>query len=206
MTIASLSELKEAAANQFVTAEVVAHLPAAIRLVEANINRNVRVRRMMRRSVATLEGRFIELPADFLAAAGLQLNTNPVRRLEFRTAEALDAMKPAYAAGSAPAWYSMIGSELEVLPAPDGEYEAELTYYQKLPALTDANTSNWLLAQYPDVYFHGTLALAGPYVNDPRTAAWAAMYDAALQEMVIEDDRARFPQGRVAIRPTIVFG
>ena len=71
---------------------------------------------------------------------------------------------------------------------PDGDYEAELTYYRKLPPLSDSSTSNWLLAHYPDVYFHGTLALAGPYVNDPRTAAWAAMYDAALQEMIVEDE------------------
>jgi len=206
MSIASLSELKEAVANQFVTSEVTVHLPAAIRLVEANINRNVRVRRMLQRSTATVDGRFIALPEDFVAAAGLQLNTVPVRRLEFRTAEALDALKPAYAAGGAPVWYSVVGGEIEVLPAPDGDYEAELTYYRKLPPLSDSSTSNWLLAHYPDVYFHGTLALAGPYVNDPRTAAWAAMYDAALQEMIVEDDRARFPQGRVAIRPARVFG
>lgn len=183
-----------------------AHLPAAIRLVEANINRNVRVRRMLQRSTATVDGRFLALPEDFLAAAGLQLNTAPVRRLEFRTAEALDALKPAYAAGGVPVWYSVVGAEIEVLPAPDGAYEAELTYYRRLTPLSDANTSNWLLGNYPDVYFHGTLALAGPYVNDPRTSAWAAMYDAALQEMIVEDDRARFPQGRVAIRPAAVFG
>lgn len=206
MSIASFAELKEAAANQFVTAEVLAHLPAAIRLVEANVNRNVRVRRMLQRSTAALQGRFVELPGDFLAAAGLQLNTSPVRRLEFRTAEALDALKPAYAAAGTPVWYSVVGGEIEVLPAPDGEYEAELTYYRRLTPLSDEDPSNWLLASYPDVYFHGTLALAGPYVNDPRTATWAAMYDAALQEMIVEDDRARFPQGQVAIRPVRVFG
>jgi hypothetical protein len=206
MTIASYSELKEAAANQFVTAEITAHLPAAIRLVEANVNRNVRVRRMLQRSTAPLEGRFIELPGDFLATAGLQLNTDPVRRLEFRTAEALDALKPAYAVAGTPVWYSVVGGEIEVLPAPDGAHEAELTYYRRLTPLSDGHPSNWLLASYPDVYFHGTLALAGPYVNDPRTTAWAAMYDAALQEMIVEDDRARFPQGQVAIRPGRVFG
>ena len=206
MTIASFAELKQAAANQFVTSEVTAHLPAAIRLVEANINRNVRVRRMLQRSTAALLGRFVALPEDFLAAAGLQLNTDPVRRLEFRTSEALDALKPAYAASGTPAWYSVVGGEIEVLPAPDDNLEAELTYYRRLTALSDASPSNWLLANYPDVYFHGTLALAAPYVNDARGGAWAAMYDAALQEMIVEDDRARFPQGQVAIRPIRVFG
>jgi hypothetical protein len=206
MSIASFAELKEAAANQFVTAEVLAHLPVAVRLVEANINRNVRVRRMLQRSVAELSGRFIELPGDFLAAAGLQLNTEPARRLEFRTTEALDALKPAYGAAGTPVWYSVVGGEIEVLPAPDGNCEAELTYYRRLTPLSDDTPSNWLLDAYPDVYFHGTLALAGPYVNDPRTPAWAAMYDAALQDMIIDDDRARFPQGRVAIRPARVFG
>ncbi len=206
MTIATFTELKEAAANQFVTAEITAHLPAAIRLVEANLNRSVRVRRMLQRSTAALSGRFIGLPDDFLAAAGLQLNTDPVRRLEFRTAEALDALKPAYAAAGTPVWYSIVGGEIEVLPAPGVEVEAEFTYYRRLAALSDDNPTNWLLANYPDVYFHGTLALAAPYVNDSRGAAWAAMYDAALQEMIIEDDRARFPQGQVAIRPARVFG
>jgi hypothetical protein len=206
MSIASHAELKQAVANQFVTSEVVAHLPAAIRLVEANVNRNVRVRPMMHRATASLTGRFIALPGDFLAAAGLQLNTAPFRRLDFRTAEALDALKPALASAGLPRWYTVVGGEIEVLPAPDAALEAELTYYQKLPALSDANPSNWLLAAHPDVYFHGTLAIAGPYVNDPRSTAWAAMYDAALEELSLEDDRARFPQGRVAIRPAAVLG
>ncbi|MEN3949906.1 hypothetical protein [Iodidimonas sp. SYSU 1G8] len=206
MSIASLDELKHAVANQFVTAEVVAHLPAAIRLVEANINRNVRVRRMMGRATAELTGPFLSLPDDFLAAAGLQLNGAPTRRLEFRTAEALDALKRVHAAGGTPVWYSLIGGEIEVLPAPDGVYEAELTYYRKLTPLSDAAPANWLLTDYPDVYFHGTLALAGPYVNDPRSMSWAALYDAALEQMILEDDRARFPQGRVAIRPVGVLG
>lgn len=192
--ITDYDSLKNAVADQFVTTEVVPYAGTAIGLVEANINRNVRVRRMIGRYTASMSGQFTGLPSDFLAAAGLQVNTNPVRKLEFVTIDRMDEMKAGYQAGGVPVWYTIIGAEFEVLPIPDTTYTAELTYYAKVPALSDDNTTNWLLTNYPDVYFYGTLAIAAPYVNDPRAPMWAGMYDAALEEMIVEDERARFPR------------
>lgn len=204
--ITSYATLKEAVANEFVTTEIVGHLETAIQLVEANINRNVRVRRMIARDTASIDSRYTSFPSDFLSVAGLQINTNPVKKLEFITIEQMDDLKPDYRSSGVPHWFTIVGLEIEVLPIPDSAYEAELTYYEKIPALSDANTSNWLLASYPDVYFYGALSNCAGYIRDrydrpdKRGATWKELFEAAKEELLFEDQKNRFSQGRLAMR------
>lgn len=209
--ITDYAGLKNAVADQFVTTEIVSFVPTAIGLLEANVNRNVRVRRMIGRATATISGQYTALPSDYLATAGLQINSNPVRKLEFVTIEKMDELKPTYQGSGEPLWFTIIGAEFEVLPVPDDSYTAEVTYYKKLTALSDASTSNWLLANFPDVYFYGALKECANYVRDrwdrpdKRGPLWIERYNAALEEMRIDDDRARFSQGKLVMRPRSVY-
>lgn len=204
--ITDFTSLKQTVANQFVNTEIVEFLDAAIRMVEADMNRNVRVRRMIARDTATMDSQYTAFPADFLTVAGLQVNANPVQKLDFVTIEKMDEMKPEYRTSGVPRWFTIIGQEIEVLPVPDGEYQAELTYYERIPALSDVNTTNWLLTGYPDVYFYGTLKFCANYVTDrydrpdKRGALWSEMFDAAKEEMIVEDDKNRFSRGKLVMR------
>lgn len=48
-------------------------------------------------------------------------------------------------------------------------------YYVKVPALSDSNTTNWLLTSNPDLYLFAGLEACAKYLRDPEGAmAWAA--------------------------------
>ncbi len=50
-----------------------------------------------------------------------------------------------------------------------------MIYRKVVPALSDANTSNWLLACAPDAYLYGALLESAPYIkDDERIAVWTA--------------------------------
>lgn len=193
--------LQKAVAAQFTTTTVVELVIPAIAMVEADINRRVRHRKMLQRSTATLSTQYLELPADLLAVHGLQLNATPTRRLEYRRPEDLDALKVTYRSAGEPLMYTIVGPELEVLPVPNESYEAEITYYQQVPALTDSATTNWLLTAFPDIYLYGALWHTASYVNDKRGPSWLDLYDAGIEELILDDERARFPAGGIAMKP-----
>lgn len=52
----------------------------------------------------------------------------------------------------------------------------DLLYYRTISALDGVtNTSNWLLAKYPDIYYHGVLTQAAPYLyEDVRVPLWGS--------------------------------
>jgi hypothetical protein len=77
-----------------------------------------------------------------------------------------------------------------------------------LAKLSDANTSNWLLERHPDVYLYGALLQAAPYLrDDERVALWTPLYGQAIEDMILQNERAAFSQGRMAmtVRPTRVI-
>ena len=84
---------------------------------------------------------------------------------------------------------------LRLLPVPDGSYTLRMEYYQKIPALSDSNTSNWLLEKHPDVYLHSALFYANKFLRDPEGMAIAkADLDEALAEISRADQNAGVPK------------
>jgi hypothetical protein len=77
-----------------------------------------------------------------------------------------------------------------LLPIPDSTYTAELIYYAKLSKLSASTSTNWLLAQAPDVYLYGALLQAAPYLqDDARIQVWVSLYERGLQDLQVADDR-----------------
>jgi len=69
----------------------------------------------------------------------------------------------------------------------------ELLYYAKVPALSDSNTTNWLLTEAPDIYLYGSLLPSAPYLDeDERATTWAQFYAAAIQQLNQASDQARY--------------
>jgi len=92
-----------------------------------------------------------------------------------------------------PAYYAITAGEIEVYPVPDGTYTAELYYMANLPALSDSNTSNWLLQYYPDAYLYGSLIHSAPYLkDDSRLQIWAALYQSAIDGINAESEKSKF--------------
>jgi hypothetical protein len=186
------AQLKSTLADYLNRDDLTAIVPTFIKLAESKFNRKLRVRQMVTRANATIDTAFFSPPADWLESKEFQLNTNPITKLEFITESYGNELRATrFTAGGKPRYYTVVGSQLEFIPTPDTEYQGELTYYAKIPALSDANTSNWLLAYAPDLYLYGALIEAEPYLkNDERVAVWGELYLRVVADIEVADERA----------------
>ena len=192
MALDTFAGLKTTIADYLNRDDLTAIIPTFITLAEAKLNRKLRVRQMLKRATASVDSQYFAYPADWLQAKEFQLNTNPIVRLEFVTEAYGDELKANnYVAPGKPSYYTIIGTQLEVIPTPDATYTGELTYYAKIPALSDSNTSNWLLAYAPDLYLYGALTEATPYLkDDDRLGTWGQLYANSLSDIEVADQRA----------------
>ena len=192
MALNTFAGLKATIADYLNRDDLTAIIPSFITIAEAKFNRKLRVRQMVTRAEGQIETAFFAYPADWLEAKEFQLNTNPITRLKFVTEAQGDELKATrYTTVGAPVYYTITGSQLEFIPTPDTTYSAELTYYAKIPALSDSNTSNWLLAYAPDLYLYGALIEATPYLkDDERLPVWSQMYVNSLGDIEVADERA----------------
>ena len=192
MALDTFAGLKATIADYLNRDDLTAIIPSFITIAEAKFNRKLRTRQMIKRANGQIESAFFAYPSDWLQAKEFQLNTNPIVRLQFVTEAYGDELKAnRYVSIGQPAYYTITGTQLEFIPTPDSTYSAELTYYAKIPALSDSNTSNWLLAYAPDLYLYGALLEAAPYLkDDERLAVWSQMYINSLGDIEVADQRA----------------
>lgn len=196
MALSTYNELLESIAdwlNRVGSPEVAARAADFVALAEARFARDLRVRQMVKRATAPLDAGFVTLPGDWLQAKNVQLNAGGrPYKLEFVTLEQADEIRadPGYDA-SRPRFFNVTGNQLEVVPTVDGTAEIEMAYYAKIPALGASQADNWLLQQWPDLYLYGSLVHSAPYLrDDERITTWATLYDRAMGEIQLADERA----------------
>jgi hypothetical protein len=206
VALTSYSELKSSIADWLNRGDLTAVIPDFISLAEAQMERKLPTQKMVKRANATIDTPFSAIPSDLLSVKSLVLtSTAPVQPLVFLTEDELDAKKYTYRSTGKPLYFALVGNQIEVLPAPDTGYTAEVTYVATLAKLSDSNTSNWVLARHPDVYLYGSLLQAAPYLrDDERVGLWSSQYQAAIEDMLVQNERAAFSQGRtaMAVKPT----
>ena len=177
-----------------------------VSLFEAYFRRNgARVRRGMQRDTnATISTEYEPLPDDFLSVVSFKINSSPVRSLKPVSMEWIDENYVDAQTG-VPLFYAVTGTEVRFAPPPDATYTAEMVYHT-FDALSDSNTSNWLLASHPDIYLFGSLCESEMfYMNDPRAAIWKARRDEGIAELVRSEKRAQWGVG-MRIRPDVGAG
>lgn len=177
-------------------------IPTFVQLAEARMNRVIRTRSMEYRVSAVIDTQFSTLPVDFLEMRNIQINDNPVIALEYVTPQQADKLRASGIEGK-PRYFSVVANRLELIPAPATGTVVEMVYYQSLQALNDASPSNWLLTNHPDIYLYGSLVQAALYLKDDPTA-WATLFDSAVQELVIDDQRSQFHGTTPQVRGTAI--
>jgi hypothetical protein len=139
-----------------------------------------------------------EIPSDFLQARRVTWAGSPTIELDYVHPSYLYANSPTSAEGT-PSIYTIENDELNVRPVSDTPID--LSYWQKIPALSSSNTTNWLLTAHPDLYLFGSLVEAQMFTVDPEQAAiWKARRDEVFDEIA---SLGRKSQGGGAVR---VFG
>jgi hypothetical protein len=192
MALDTFSGLKTTIADYLNRDDLTSIIPSFITLAEAKFNRKLRTRQMIKRATATIDTQYFAFPSDWLQAKEFILNTNPITYMEYVTDKQANELRQDLIIGvGKPTYYTIVGTQIEVIATPDTGYTGELTYYGKIPALSDSNTSNWLLSYAPDLYLYGALLEASPYLkDDERLAVWGQMYVSSISDIEIADQRA----------------
>lgn len=176
--------------------EYEAAIPDFIDLVERRLNRTLRVAEMEVTGPVTLTDGAGTLPADFLEAR---------RAVAGSPSYALELVAPGFATDEYPTNYggyarhfSVIGNTLQTYPSSAGP--VSLTYYAKIPALSDANTTNWLLDKAPDLYLYGALLEGAPFMlEDPRLQTWTLLFQKGLADLQADDKGKRWAGSRARV-------
>ncbi len=199
MALDTFSNLKTSIANWIHRDDLTSIIPDLITLCEAKINRVLRVAQIEVRATATLDSQYEGLPTDFLEMRSVQTTGTTGRELEYVTPQVFNDQYKTTDSGH-PVIYTIIGTEIAFGPPPQDSYTMEMVYYKGFTALSDSNTSNWVLTNHPDVYLYGSLLAAEAHIkNDPRIAMWKQHYDEAILGVIEADSRARYP-GPLRIR------
>lgn len=200
MTIQTYSDLQAAIASWIARADLGPNIPDFIALFESVANRRLRLRQQESAATLTPSSGVATLPADYLAWRRVTWTGQFPRELEYVHPSYLHALYPTLPA-DIPRLFTIEGGNLTVAPSDDTALTFD--YFQKIPALTSTNTSNWLLATAPDLYLFGALAEAHGFVKDAESLAlWKSRRDELLDELDRLDTKTRGQAGIRVIGPT----
>jgi hypothetical protein len=190
-TITNYSTLQTTVADYLNRQDLSAYIPTFIQLAEADMNTRLRTREMIVRATTTNDDEFVRLPLDFLESINLQL-TDGQSPLRFVTLDEADIINKRQGY-NAPTFYSLMNGAIELVPPPatGADVEIDMVYYGKIPALSDGNTSNWLLLKAPDVYLYGALVHAAPFLmDDQRISVFGSFYSQRIEALNDESQKS----------------
>ena len=186
--------LKTSVASYLARSDLTNQIPDFIRLAEERLARDLRTRKMLvvARADTTGADSTVGLPTDFLEMRDMHLRTTPVQSLTYRSPNSFFAGSRTTDSGK-PVDYTILASEIQFAPIPDTAYSVQMLYYAKPTLLSDSNTSNVFLANYPDALLYAALGEAEPYLmNDARLQTWAALYDRSITAINTADQSSEY--------------
>lgn len=183
------AELKTAVADYMHRSDLGSKADTFIDLFEAYANRALRTAQMEVDATGTTASAALTLPANFLEMRQVKTGTY-----------ALHYVTPDHLAeyGGAASVYTLIGGEIRT----NANCTLAYTYYQKIPALSDAITSNWLLESHQDAYLWGAIAEGMIYSMDEGAPKFIQLRDASLEAIRKADRRARWGNSPLRVSPS----
>ena len=194
MAITNYSGLKTSVANYLGRSDLTAQIPDFITLAEYRLQRNLRIRQMLKTATASTTGgdNTVGLPSDFLELRDIYIDARPRFTLSYLSPSAFSRDARAAESGR-PNFYTLRAAEFELAPIPDSNYSLVMLYFAKPEVLSDSNASNVFLANAPDALLYGALLEAEPYLmNDSRIAIWSNFYNSALESLNISDESSEY--------------
>jgi hypothetical protein len=204
MSFATYSDLQTSIANYLARSDLTSIIPDFITLAENRLRRELRIRQMLKSvTTSTVSGdATVELPSDFIEIRDFVVMTNPIQPLSYSSPSSLSNDLRTSEVG-VPLSYTILASEFQLAPAPDGIYTLKMLYFAAPPYLSSSNASNVFLNVAPDGLLYGALVEAEPYLmNDARINTWGSMYDRAITSLTKSDEESQYSGVPLAIKLT----
>ena len=184
MALSNYSELVDAVHSFLDREDMAAIAPTLIALAESEFNRALRTMEM--EASDSIDMTAPDLPSDFRGLRSINVGDD---RLDQITVEEIGSMP---ACAGAARYFALAGTEILFWPQP-ASGAAAIRYYAKIPPLTVANPTNWLLTDHPDLYLFATLAQAEFFNwNDDRLPIVKARTEELIDQINAETQKKRY--------------
>lgn len=170
-------------------------IPRLINLAERRIARELKVQGFIKAVTTTLTIGTATYPkpdrwrdtVSMTVGTGTSYNTR--KPLFTRSYEYLRTVWPDDTQTDEPQFYADYDYNHWLLaPTPDAEYPVEILYYELPQLLDDANQTNWLTDNAPELLLYASLLEAAPFLkNDERIPVWQQLYDRSAAMLNGED-------------------
>ena len=198
MAITSYSSLKAAVQTWNPHSDIPAVVDDLLDLAKARMSRELRCRRMVTTQTGTISagGATLAVPTDLLEVVEMRVGSGTTdRTLEKRPIVDFEARYLSHTSGTTEA-FAIDGDTFRFGPATASSLAYSLRYYQRIPALSSTNTTNWLLEDAPDLYLFACLVEAERFLRNPEGVSYMeAQYQQARDSLVGSDRRSRWMGG-----------
>tara|TARA_R100000654_G_scaffold66166_1_gene94269 strand:- start:210 stop:884 length:675 start_codon:yes stop_codon:yes gene_type:complete len=204
MALSTYTELKASIANFLNRSDLTSEIQDDfIKLTEADFNSKFRVRKMIAQSTFTIDSETEALPTGFLQVRDYYILSGSTKHpLRYMTPSQMDQVKGTSQTGI-PQAYTILGDTFRFMPKPDASYSGVINYYKKFDALSDTNTTNFILTDHPAIYLYGSLFHAANFLggfNPQQVQSWTQMYATALERLELNDREDQFSGSPLQIR------
>ena len=200
MALDTYANLRTALTDRLARADATtARVADFITLAEADMNRELRLIDQEVSTALSVSSATTALPSDYLEMRSApRISTNPTAPLEYKTPEQIEQMGTD---SGSPLFYSIRGSNLLLGPPPDGTYTVTIYYFKQIAALSDANTSNFILTDWPTLYLNGALAYGYDYFrNIALSDRHRAIFELLLNSINRNGKWSRYSGAALAVR------
>lgn len=197
MSITSYATLKTTIADWLKRTDLTDSIPDFIRFGELRIYREMRVRAMETALTGTIASGVLAVPFGYVEMKYMRVGTQKVQR---KDVEWIYENYPTRTSGSQPKFFAREIDSFIFGPYPDSDYSVTGLYYKALTALSDSNTTNWLITDAPDLILFASLCEAAPYMmNDERIPVWGNKYVATKDRIQTQDANEEFSGSPLAV-------
>lgn len=153
------SELLNAVSDWLHRADLDTPAATFLQLAESRLNRDLLLSRYATTTTLTIPAAAssVDLPADYREGRSLTSSDGEWTQVS------PERLGQRVAAGSSAKEWAVYSGALHIPFAAEEDITLELAYWQRIPALTELVTTNWLIETHPDVYLWSALELAAVY-------------------------------------------
>ena len=210
MALTTFAGLKSSIADWLNRSDLTTQIPDFIALAEADFNAKLRIRQMEQIDTITIDAESVSVPTGFISVRSLYILLSSNKYvLEYITPHNMFEVKAGSTAGRPRVYTIESDNETESLrfgPAPDTSYTGYLSYYKSFGALSDSNTTNYILNKHPGIYLYGSLYHAANFLGgiDPnQVQQWLQMYISAMERCENNDRQDSYGGAPVTQRTDI---
>lgn len=164
--ITDYTSLKASIAERLHRSDLTSLIPEFIADAEARIYNDLRIQAMEESYSQAIASGVAALPTGFMEWKFLYVDASSAKKLARKDAEWIYTNYPTRSAEGTPVFFAREGGNLIFGPYPTDGLTVKGVYYKRPAALSESNTTNWLIENAPDLLRYAALTEAAVHTRN----------------------------------------